>query len=81
MPENVASHALYISFAVITLIGIIALVVLLRRKKQLFRMREDVATMLNNRAKFTAFAVNVGMIIAYVVIGLQMMTTLQFAIG
>lgn len=81
LPENVASHALYISFAVITLIGIIALAVLLRRKKQLFRMREDVATMLNNRAKFTAFAVNVGMIIAYVVIGLQMMSTLQFANG
>ena len=78
-PETTATHILYLTYIVATLLGLIALVLVLRRDRHFFRAAEDRVTLLNNREKFRAFAVNAGMILAYVVVAIETVTSVQIA--
>ena len=80
MTESAAVHMIYVSYLLAILIGGAALILVLRRDPHFFRGQEDCVTQLDNRTKFRAFAVNPGMIAAYVVIGIEVLLALDWGI-
>lgn len=78
LSESASLIAIYVSYLLATLIGIAALVVVLRRDPHFFRAQEDCATQMDNRAKFRAFAGSAGMIAAYVLIGIEVLLALNW---
>lgn len=70
--DTMGFHVIYISFIAFAVIGILCLALVLRKNPAFFRLQED-HVLLAERHKFKEFSCNVGMIICYVVIALQIL--------
>ncbi len=77
LPEAAAEHAAYGMLTLTLVLGIVCLILLLKQNPRLFRMEEEPGV-LSNKEKFRAVALNPAMLVAYVIIGLEMIATMQF---
>lgn len=77
LPEAAAEHIAYGMLILTVALGIFCLVLLLRKNPRMFRM-EDEPSALSNKEKFRTVALNPAMLIAYMVIGVEMLLSMQF---
>jgi membrane protease YdiL (CAAX protease family) len=77
LPESMAEHIAYGMMILTVALGIVCLILLLKRNPRLFRMEEEPGA-LSNKEKFRAMALNPAMVVAYVIIGLEMLFSMQF---
>lgn len=79
LSEDGSTHVLYLMFIAAVLVGIGALVLLMRQNKKLFRMEEDRTTALSNGAKCRAVFCHPAMLAAYGMIVLNMVAEMLLA--
>ncbi len=77
LPEAAAEHVAYGMMILTLVVGVVCLILLLKRNPRLFRMEEEPGV-LGNKEKFRAMALNPAMVVAYVIIGLEMLVSMRF---
>ena len=80
LSETASMHMVYLSYILVTLIGLLALVCVLRQDRHFFRVQEDCTTRLGNKDKFRAFVGNVGMILAFVALGIEVLASINWSV-
>ncbi len=77
LPVDAMDHVSYLMMILTMVVGIVCLVLLHCQRRGLFRVSEK-RGVLTNPEKFRAFALNPAMIVAYLLIAIEMITTMSF---